>query len=167
ALSPAVLASGRTIDGFKRRLHERTSEEFDLFVDYMELMRLPSQAHLDSTVKYLSQKYAEAPPDLLITLGRAAIPFLLKNQNIIAPEVPTIVANVPSTAAPDRDQLRNVVYVVSRYDFLNTFRLAQQLQPNAENLVIVGGASDYDRQWLNDARRELQPYIPRYKTRYF
>jgi signal transduction histidine kinase len=167
ALSPAVLASGRTIDGFKRRLHERTSEEFDLFVDYMELMRLPSQAHLDSTVRYLSQKYAEAPPDLLITLGRAAIPFMVRNRDIIAPDVPTIVANVPSTAAPDPDQLRNVVYVVSRYDFLKTFRLAQQLQPKAQNVVIVGGASDYDRQWLDDARRELQPHLARYRTRYF
>src|SRR5262245_53614975 len=33
ALSPAVLANVRTIEGFKRRLHERTSENFEIFVD--------------------------------------------------------------------------------------------------------------------------------------
>jgi signal transduction histidine kinase len=162
ALSPAVAAHVRTIYGFKRRLQERTAEEFEIFVDYMELLRLPSQVHLESTVDYLSHKYAEAAPDLLITLGRAAIPVMLNNKNVIAPGVPTIIANVPSTAAPDADRLRNATYVVSEYNFVNTLRLAQQLQPNAQNLVIVGGASDYDRQWLNDAHHQLQPYTGRY-----
>jgi signal transduction histidine kinase len=162
ALSPGVAAHIRTIAGFNRRLHERTEEEFEVFVDYMELLRLPGQAHINSTVSYLSQKYAEAPPDILITLGRAAIPVMLNNQNIIAPDVPTIIANVPSTAALGGDQLRNAVYVVSEYNFAKTLELAQQLQPDARNLVIVGGASDYDRQWLNDAHRQLQPYTARY-----
>jgi signal transduction histidine kinase len=165
ALSPAVAAHVRTIDGFKRRLRERTAEEFGVFVDYMELLRLPSQAHLDSTVNYLSQKYAEAPSDLLITLGRAAIPVMLNEQNIIAPGTPTIIANVPSTAALGADQLRNAVYVVSRYNFAKTLELAQQLQRDARNLAIIEGASDYDRQWLNDAHRQLQPYTARYTTK--
>jgi signal transduction histidine kinase len=165
ALSPAVAAHVRTIDGFRRRLQERTAEEFEIFVDYMELLRLPSQAHLDSTVNYLSQKYAEAPPDILITLGRGAIPVILNNQNVIAPNVPTIIANVPSTAVLSADQLRNAVYVVSQYDFAKTLELAQQLQPDARNLAIIGGASDYDRQWLNDAHRQLQPHTAHYTTK--
>lgn len=37
ALSPALPADVQTIRGFKQRLHERTSEEFEIFVDYMEL----------------------------------------------------------------------------------------------------------------------------------
>src|SRR6478672_1344299 len=81
ALSPGVAAHIRTIAGFNRRLHERTEEEFEVFVDYMELLRLPGQGHINSTVSYLSQKDAEAPPDILITLGRAAIPVMLNNQN--------------------------------------------------------------------------------------
>jgi hypothetical protein len=31
ALSPALPASVQTIQGFKQRLHERTSEEFEIF----------------------------------------------------------------------------------------------------------------------------------------
>ena len=165
-LSPAVTANVQTIDGFRRRLHELTGEEFDIFVDYMELVRLPSQTHLDSTVNYLSQKYAEAPPDVLITLGRATPPVLLKHPGMVGATVPILVANVPSTAVPSTDQLRNAVYVVSRYDFLNTLKLAQQLQPSSQNLAIVGGAGEYDHQWLDDARRQLEPHIASYKTRY-
>jgi signal transduction histidine kinase len=166
ALSPALPANVQTIQGFKQRLHERTSEEFEIFVDYMELGRLLSHAHLDSTVNYLSQKYAEAPPDVLITLGRAALPVLLKHPSMVGPSVPILVANLPSTAVLNTNELRNAVYIVSRYDFLNTLKLAEQLQPNAQNLVIVGGASEYDHQWLDDARRQLQSNVALYKTRY-
>ena len=166
ALSPALPANVQTIQGFKQRLHERTSEEFEIFVDYMELGRFPSQAHLDSTVNYLSQKYAEAPPDVLITLGRAALPVLLKHPSMVGPSVPILVANLPSTSVLNSNELRNAVYIVSWYDFLNTLKLAEQLQPNAQNLVIVGGASEYDRQWLDDARRQLQSNVALYKTRY-
>ena len=166
ALSPAVPANVLTIQGFRQRLRERTSEEFEIFVDYMELGRLPSQAHFNSTVNYLSQKYAEAPPDVLITLGRAALPVLLKHRSLVGPSVPILVANLPSTAVLNTNEVPNAVYVVSRYDFLNTLRLAEQLQPNAQNLVIVGGAGEYDHQWLDDARRQLQSNVAHYKTRY-
>ncbi len=166
ALSPALPASVQTMQGFRQRLHERTSEEFEIFVDHMELGRLPSKAHLKSTVKYLSQKYAEAPPDVLITLGRAALPVLVQHPNMVGPSVPILVANLPSTAVLNTNELQNAVYIVSRYDFLNTLKLAEQLQPNAQNLVIVGGASEYDRQWLDDARRQLQSKAVFYKTRY-
>lgn len=165
-LSPGLPASIQTTEAFRRRLQERTTEEFDIFVDYLDLLRLPSQSHLDSVVNYLSQKFAEAPPDLVIALGRAAIPFILSHRNLVGPNLPTIIANVPSSAVPDPDRAPNIFYVVSEYDFLRTLKLAQQLQPDAQNLLIVGGASDYDRQWLDDAKRQLQPFIGRYATRY-
>ena len=78
SLAPTQFAAIRTIDAFQKRMSEKTSESFDIFIDYMDLERFPSQAHIDSTVGYLSQKYAEAPPDVLIPLGRAAIPFMVK-----------------------------------------------------------------------------------------
>src|ERR1700704_2411480 len=71
SLSPTQPAGVRTIQAFTQRMSEKSTEHFEIFVDYMELSRFPNQAHLDRTVKYLSEKYAEAPPDLLITLGRA------------------------------------------------------------------------------------------------
>ena len=165
SLSPALPAAVRTIDAFKQRLSEKTTERFEIFVDYMELVRLPSQTHIDSTVQYLSGKYAEAPPDVLITLGRAALPFVAKYRDVIAPNVPLILTSVPSKDAEASD-LRNVFWVSTEYSFLKTLDLAQRLQPQAHNLVVVGGASDYDKQWLDDARRELQAYSDRYSIKY-
>jgi len=165
SLSPALPAAVRTIDAFKKRLSETTSEQFEIFVDYMELVRLPSQAHIDRTVQYLSGKYAEAPPDLLITLGRAATPFMVKNREAIASHVPLILVSVPSLDAKESG-LDNVFWVSAEYNFSKTLDLARQLQPAARHLVVVGGAGTYDQRWLTDARRELQPYRERYDTKY-
>ena len=165
SLSPALPAAVRTIDAFKKRLSETTNEQFEIFVDYMELVRLPGQAHIDRTVQYLSGKYAEAPPDVLITLGRAAAPFMAKHREAVAPHVPLVLVSVPLLDAKE-SRLDNVFWVNTEYSFSKTLELARQLQPDARHLVVVGGAGDYDQRWLNDARRELQPYSERYNTKY-
>ena len=147
-------------------MNEKTAESFEIFIDYMELGRFPGQAHIDRTVRFLAEKYAEAPPDLLIPLGRAAVPFMLKYRDTIAPQVPIIIANVPARTAAEAKRLGNTVWVVTEYNFSKTLELAQRLQPEARSLVLVAGASEYDRSWVDDARRELEPYQDRYKTRY-
>src|SRR5215471_19785493 len=101
SLSPTQPAAIRTIDGFKKRLSEKTTESFQIFIDYMELGRFPGQAHLDRTAQFLAGKYAEAPPDVLIPLGRAAIPFMEKYRDAIAPQVPIIITSVPVRAAAE------------------------------------------------------------------
>jgi signal transduction histidine kinase len=166
SLAPTQPAATRTIEAFKARLSERTSERFEIFVDYLELERFPGQAHIDSTVRFLAEKYATAPPDVLIPLGRAAIPFMLKYRPILAPGAPTIMADVPARAVAEGKALPTTLWVATQYSFSRTLDLAQRLQPDARNLALVGGASDYDRAWTDDARRELGPYLGRYNVRY-
>jgi signal transduction histidine kinase len=166
SLAPTQLAATRTIEGFEKRLSERTSEKFEIFIDYMDLERLPSQAHIESTARYLAQKYAEAPPDILIPLGRAAIPFMTKYRTAIAPGVPVIIADVPAQAVADGNALTDTVWVATEYNFAKTFELARRLQPEARNLVFAAGTSEYDRLWLNDASDELKPYLDGYMTKY-
>jgi len=163
SLAPTQPAAIRTIDAFKQRLAEKTNESFDIFIDYMDLERFPGQPHIDRTVQFLTGKYAEAPPDVLIPLGRAAIPFMLRYRDTIAPRSPIIMANVPARAARDASRIRDAIWVVTEYDFAKTLEFARRLQPNARNIVIIAGASDYDHSWLDDARRELEPYRDRYE----
>jgi signal transduction histidine kinase len=166
ALEPTQFAAIRTIDAFKKRMTEKTGESFDIFIDYMELERFPGQAHIDSTVRYLTEKYAEAPPDILIPLGRAAIPFMVKYRDAIAPNVPIIMANMPANAVTEGKTLGNTVWVATEYNFPKTFELAQRLQPAARHVAVIGGASAYDRSLVDDIRSDLGPYLDRYEVRY-
>ena len=166
SLAPTQPAAIRTIEAFKHRLGERTTESFEIFVDYMELERFPGQAHIDQTVRYLQGKYAEAPPAVLIPLGRAAVPFMLRYRKVIAPDAPVIMTSVPARATSEASGLDNAVWVVTEYDFAKTLEFARRLQPKARQIVVIGGTSDYDRMWLDDARRDLEPYRDRYEISY-
>ena len=166
SLAPTQFAAVRTIEAFQRRLSEKTTEKFEIFADYMELGRFPSQAHIDRTVQFLAGKYKEAPPDLLIPLGRAAIPFMVKYRDALAPQVPLIITSVPTSAAAEAKTITKAVAVVTEYNFSRTLDLARALQPKTRDLVFVAGASEYDRSWVNDARRELESYRDRYNVRY-
>src|SRR5271155_4955663 len=113
SLTPTQFAAMRTIEAFRKRLSEKTTESFEIFIDYMDLERFPGQAHIDRTVQFLAGKYAEAPPDVLIPLGRAAVPFMLQYRAAIAPHVPIIIANVPDRAAAPKEALADTVWVVT------------------------------------------------------
>lgn len=166
SLAPTQPVAIRTIEAFKRRLGEKSTESFEIFIDYMDLARFPGPAHVERTVRYLKGKYAEAPPAVLIPLGRGAVPFMLQYRKLIAPGVPVIMTSVPTRTARETSGLDNAVWVVTDYDFAKTLELARRLQPKARQIVVISGTSDYDRMWLDDARRDLEPYRDRYDTRY-
>jgi signal transduction histidine kinase len=165
SLSPVTPAAVRTIEAFKQRLREKTTENFDIYVDYMELVRFPSQAHADRTAQYLAGKYSEVAPDLVVALGRAAVPFMTKYRDAIAPNVPTIMASVPLHDIKTSG-LHGVYWIGTEYNFSKTLDLARRLQPNARDIAVVGGGSRYDQQWLENARSELHAYVDQYKIKY-
>jgi C4-dicarboxylate-specific signal transduction histidine kinase len=166
SLRPTQPAATRTIGAFEKRLAEKTTERFEIFIDYLDLGRFPGEAHAERSARFLAEKYAEAPPDVLIPLGRAAIPFMLKYRDVIAPRSPAIIASVTSRDAAGAAALANTLFVTTQYSFTKTLELARRLQPNATDIVLVAGASDYDGLWVNDARAELAPYQDRYRIRY-
>ena len=166
SLRPTQLAALRTIEAFEKRLAEKTPERFEIFIDYLELGRFPSEAHGERSAQFLAGKYAEAPPDVLIPLGRAAIPFMLKYRDVIAPHSPVIMASVTGRDAAEAAGLGDTLFVTTRYNYAKTLELARRLQPNARDIVLIAGASDYDALWVNDARAELEPYQARYKITY-
>ena len=166
SLRPTQIAAVRTIEAFQKRLAEKTSERFEIFIDYLELGRFPGEPHAERSARFLAGKYAEAPPDVLIPMGRAAIPFMLRYRDVIAPKSPVIIASVTGRDATEAAGLAGTIFVTTQYNFAKTLDLASRLQPKAANVVLLAGASDYDRLWLNDAQAELVPYQDRYKINY-
>ena len=167
SLAANLPAASRTIEAFRQRLKERNAASgIEVFVDYMDLVRYPSKLHRDNTAQYLASKYAEAPPDVLITLGRAALAYMADYRDGLAPNAPKIMVSIPLAEATAANQFGDVFWVPTVYSYVKTFELAQRLQPNAKNVALVGGASEYDKKWQEDAKRELETVILRYNVKY-
>ena len=159
-------AGVRTLEAFKNRLRERGVENIEMFIEFLELGRFPGPAHETRTAHFLAEKYSENPPDLLIPISRGALAFLLQYRSTIAPNTRIVYCCTAASAVTAMNVPRDVIGVVTEYNWLKTLALAERLQPDARNLVVISGASDFDRAWQEDARRQLEGHLQRYSTRY-
>ena len=164
ATQPAGL---RTLEAFKSRLREKGgNKNIEVFIEFLELGRFPGDAHRARMARHLSETFAEKPPDLVIPISRGALEFLMQYRDTIAPNIPVVYCCTAAAAATALNLPRGIVGVVNQYDWPKTLDLAERFQPDARDLAIVSGASPYDREWLEDLRRELESRMKPYHTRY-
>ena len=102
----------------------------------------------------------------MITAGREASAFILKHREAIAPDVPIVVCCLPAETFAALGGPNKITGVISGRDISKTLDLAERLQPDARNLVVVAGASDFDRQWVQIARQQIEARERRYDTKY-
>ena len=82
----------------KRLLEHSKSIEID--AEFLDLARNTDDAHALRVATYIRDKYGQRPPDLVITLGSAALPFVLKHRDVLVPDVPVVFTSIsPQTYA--------------------------------------------------------------------
>lgn len=149
---PATAVGGEAV---RKRLLQATDGKVDLFSEFLDLSRFPEKVHIDRTARYLSEKYATRRPDVVIALGEEATDFIARNRNEIAPTAKIVFCGLGGTDAAGMSLPSDVVGAFSEFDIAKTLTMARGLQPNARDLFVVGGSSDFDRSWLATARRDL------------
>ena len=109
----------------------------------------------------LRDKYASIPIDLLVAGGPQALGFLSERRRSLFPGTPLIFAGISEASIEQHGVPPNSAGVVSRFDPARTLNLALRLQPHARQVVVVTGASNFDKRWDAVAREELAPYADR------
>jgi PAS domain S-box-containing protein len=153
--------------GMRKRLVEKSPSKIDVYTDFLDLARFPSETDELRSARYLAEKYAGRSLDIIMPLNSEAERFALKYRDIIAPNVPIVFCCVRPEIAAAADRPGNVTGVYSEFDANKTIALAQQLQPDARNLIIVSGSSEIDRGWLASLRTGIEPYEHRFNTEYW
>ena len=150
---PGIMSVGL---GTIERLTDQSPEKLELLSEFLDLARFPEPGHETRTARYLAEKYAARRPDVVITAGREASQFILKHRDAIAPDVPIVVCCLPAETFAALGGAAKITGVISGRDISRTLDLAERLQPSARNLVVIAGANDFDRQWVQIARRQIE-----------
>ena len=93
----------------RKRLIERSARKIEIDAEFLDLVRGSDLARELLMVHYLREKYLRAQPDVVMTLGSAALPFIVKHRDLISPKVPVVFSAVSpsnhssSQAATRRD----------------------------------------------------------------
>jgi signal transduction histidine kinase len=165
-LDPGTPASVETIAAFKKRLKQRTSENFDVSTDFLDLGRFRGPEADARLVRYLKAKFTEARPDLVVGISRGATYFLAQHRADIAPGIPKAYCCTPVLPSDDVVIPPGMPGIRIDYDWVATFKLAQSLQPDASTVVFVSGNSVLGRAWQNDAALQLKALLPKYQVQY-
>jgi signal transduction histidine kinase len=159
---PATTSAGAAVG---KRIRDRSPAKIAFYTDFLDLIRFPTETDQLRTGHFLAEKYAHTPIDILMPVGAVALRFALTYRRIIAPNAPIVFCCSPLSAIADLPS--DVTGVYSEVDFAKTMILAQRLQPEARDLVVISGSSEFERQALEPVRKQLEPYEPRFNTKYW
>jgi PAS domain S-box-containing protein len=158
SLLPAGNALGSS---FQRTFEAENPDHVEIFTEFLDADRFPGPAHAARIETLLRDKYASIPIDLAIAIGPQALDFLSQRREALLPGTPLIFAGVSEASIEQQGVPPNSTGVMSRFDPARTLDLALRLQPDAGRVVVVTGASTFDKRWDAVAREQLAPYADR------
>src|SRR4029079_7485076 len=98
-------------------------------------------SYTQSLVHYFDDKYRGLRVDVVVPVGGRALSFAIERLNDVFPGVPIVFA---LCALPQTDPSTLPANVTGRIAqasrFVPTLAMARRLQPDAEGIVVVGGA---------------------------
>jgi C4-dicarboxylate-specific signal transduction histidine kinase/ABC-type uncharacterized transport system substrate-binding protein len=159
-------ATTQIAEGARARLLESSPEPIEIDADFLDLARNPDIAHESATATYLRTKYAQHPPDVVITLGSAALPFIARHRDDILPNVPVVFTSVSTQTYRSLQLPPNITGIITEFDLNKTLALAERLQPEARRLFVIAGSGDADRRWQPIARKTIENRERKFEVTY-
>jgi signal transduction histidine kinase len=127
--------------------------------EVLYLDRFPETEQRQELVRHIGEKYRGFSFDAIVTRGTSALQFATERLRALFPSVPIVYGaafdpGVDFSALPE-----NVTGVHHILPFAATLEMARALQPDAERVVLVGGASPLDSATLATGVRNVTPLL--------
>jgi len=133
----------------------------EVYPENLDILRFPSERFARIFSEYLTEKYAEQPPDLVILVYIGNLGTAGKLLQQLFPRTPVIVAGFTEEEVP-RDQFGSLVSgVAQRVDPRATIGLILRLQPETRRIVVIGGTAEVDRSVLNRVKDAARSFAGR------
>jgi signal transduction histidine kinase len=150
--------------GFQSALDAAGSIEY--YPEYLEANRFPGANQSQILQNYLKQKYADLPPDVVVTQSEVSLDFLIKYKDDLFPQVPVVFYSGGRPSPATLTARPNLTGVVVYGGFKKTIDSALAIQPQAEQLFVISGSLDHDKRFETTARAQLTGYEERIKINY-
>jgi PAS domain S-box-containing protein len=123
--------------------------------EFLDVSRFGSSAYDKLVSDFFRNKYAGQHLDVIIAAGPLAFQFLRRHQADLFTGIPVVLCGVDRDFSQTQPLPPNFVGVPIAIEPLPTIELALRLQPDAREIVIVTGASEFDRSWEATLRSDL------------
>jgi PAS domain S-box-containing protein len=161
--TPAVSLADREI---RDVLEKQSSHHIDFYTEYMETNLFSDSASQQSFREWYIQKYQTYRPNVIIAYGPTPIQFMIEVHDKYFHDVPVVIAG--SFQQPPNNLRRDSQFTGTWLlpDPAKTLDVALQLQPEVKRVIVVNGASPFDRQVENIVHKSLHRFEDRIQFTY-
>jgi PAS domain S-box-containing protein len=154
------------ISVFRTELTAQSPQPVDIQIVSLELARFsrPDQAHL--FIDFLKQRYADQPPDLVVSAGGPAAGFVAEHRDLLFPGTPVLTAAVAEQVLAGAARLDNSVVAPLSIDLGGVMENILRLLPETQTVAVVLGTSPLERFWADECRRAFAPFAERVRIEY-
>ena len=153
-------------DGARKRLLERSPQPLEIDADFLDLARNTDAEYESRIAMFLRAKYQKRPPDVVITLGSAALPFIVRHRDDFAPNAPVVFTAISPQNYGASRLPPNVTGIITEFNLDKTLALAERLQPEASRLFVIAGSGAVDRLWQSTARKTIEDRQRKFEVTY-
>jgi diguanylate cyclase (GGDEF)-like protein/PAS domain S-box-containing protein len=125
-----------------------------IHIEYLDLAKNPSPRYRRQLGQVLAQKYPASRVGVIVTMQPAALDFLLKEGEGIAPQVAVLVAQAKAPASAKLSR-REFYLQAPTLDFAGTLQRALDLFPRTQHVVLLAGNSELEQERVQDARQQF------------
>jgi nitrogen-specific signal transduction histidine kinase/GAF domain-containing protein len=152
--------------GFQATLRARAAEPVEIYTEYLDLLRFQDNRLQQEQFAWYLRKYSGTHLDLIVCFGSRLLAPLLHCRDRPFTRVPILCATVGVRQLPAGAPNPRVTGILNPIDARGTLAAALRLQPETQRIVVVAGASGYERAWVEEARRDLHDYKSRLEFTY-
>ena len=117
--------------------------EIEICSEFLDQVRFPAHA-AERMRDLLRAKYAERPPDVIVTFAPPALDFWLEHRSQFFTQVPIVFAGMGTDMPTEPELGARVTGVRSSFDGAATLRLALRLHPRTRQVFVIDGSAPED-----------------------
>src|SRR5689334_5050645 len=114
----------------------------EIFPEYLDFERFPDAG--PRLARYLEEKYRLESIDVIVSVASSALRFSIERLRAVLPGVPIVFALANDSQLAMPLPAEGVTGRFSQYPYAATLDLADRLQPDADQVAIIGGISKFD-----------------------
>ncbi len=135
-----LLPAGIAVDEAIRTTFDSAFQRpVEFYTEFLDVDRFPNRIQQERTRGFLSEKYHERPPDVIIAAGGSALNFLIEHRPMLFPRVPVVHCGVEPNEMPEAIPDDLIVGIPQAVNVAETLELALRLQPDTRQVAIVDG----------------------------
>lgn len=135
----------------------------EIYGEFLDAVRFPSEVAADAMERYLNGRYHATPPDLCLSIGPQALEFLMNRPSSLFPESQIVVGGVTPAQLATLPSTDGLVGRPMEWSIAPLLEALPEMRPEIRRILIVTGASDFDRARSDEALAQIAPFRERYQ----